>query len=251
LKVALSITQQTATTLTFTVPDRNGDNVAETISYSWDGVSGHPLTRQYNGGALLSIADNVTSFNLGYLTRTVGTPPAPPPTVSAEQVMASYDTATATSNFAVTGTAWGAEYFKPTLPAAAISWKITHIKMKLSQKAGSSGNFIVQVRPATGAKLPTATILDSATISNAIGTTAVWVDIPFNNLGGLDPSAGYVVVIEGSAAVGNMVYDAAASLAKTTGTIAGTSTSNSGGTWGASNTTAASLFYVYGTYTTP
>ena len=45
--------------------------------------------------------------------------------------------------------------------------------------------------------------------------------IPFSNLGGLDPAAGYTVVIGASAAIGNIHYDAAASLAKTTGTISG------------------------------
>lgn len=72
LSVAVSITEQTATAVTFTVPDRDGDSQAETIRYAWSGTAGDPLTRQYNGGAVVTIAENVHYFNMDYLTRTVG-----------------------------------------------------------------------------------------------------------------------------------------------------------------------------------
>ena len=44
LKLALNFTEQTATAVTFTVPDRNGDAQPETIRYAWTGA-GAPLTR--------------------------------------------------------------------------------------------------------------------------------------------------------------------------------------------------------------
>src|SRR6266567_831775 len=43
LKTAVSVTEMTATAITFTVPDRTGDGIAETIRYAWSGVAGGAL----------------------------------------------------------------------------------------------------------------------------------------------------------------------------------------------------------------
>src|ERR1700712_5445393 len=48
LMFAKTVTELTSTAVTFTVADRNADAIDETIRYAWDGIAGHPLTRQYN-----------------------------------------------------------------------------------------------------------------------------------------------------------------------------------------------------------
>lgn len=62
LEFAQSFSERTATVLTFTVADRDGDAVNETFRYAWSGVPGHPLTRQHNGGTVVTIADGVHVF---------------------------------------------------------------------------------------------------------------------------------------------------------------------------------------------
>src|SRR5438067_5572044 len=57
LKMAKSFAARNATSVTFTVPDRTGDSIDETITYSWAGA-GTPVMRQFNGAAPVSIADN-------------------------------------------------------------------------------------------------------------------------------------------------------------------------------------------------
>lgn len=52
----------------FTVPDRDGDGQDETIRYAWSGRPGDPLTRRYNGGGTVAVAENVNQFDLTYLT---------------------------------------------------------------------------------------------------------------------------------------------------------------------------------------
>ena len=52
LEFALAFSEKTDHALTFTVPDRDGDFISETIRYAWSGTPGDPLTRQYNGGAV-------------------------------------------------------------------------------------------------------------------------------------------------------------------------------------------------------
>jgi type II secretory pathway component PulJ len=70
LALALGFTEQTATAATFTVPDRNGDRVPETIRYCWMGPSDGRLMKQVNGGTAVAIAQDVRQFNLTYLLKT-------------------------------------------------------------------------------------------------------------------------------------------------------------------------------------
>jgi hypothetical protein len=67
--MALSFSERTTKAITFTVPDRNGDNLVETIRYAWSGTAGDPLTYQYNGGPAINMAEDVRVFNLAALTR--------------------------------------------------------------------------------------------------------------------------------------------------------------------------------------
>ena len=69
LQSALTLSELTATSVTMTVPDRNGDDVPETIRYNWAGTAGEPLTQVYNGGSATTLAANVQSFSLAWLTR--------------------------------------------------------------------------------------------------------------------------------------------------------------------------------------
>lgn len=65
LRYAIAIPERTATAITVTVPDRNdADTNPETIRYAWSGAPGDPLSRQYNGGAALIIANDVHNFGI-------------------------------------------------------------------------------------------------------------------------------------------------------------------------------------------
>ncbi len=79
LKLALSFRERTATAVTFTVPDRDGDRLPETIRYAWSGTAGDPLTYQYNGSSAVNVAENVQQLQFTALTRFMAAP-VPPPT---------------------------------------------------------------------------------------------------------------------------------------------------------------------------
>ena len=66
LRFCVAITEQTATAITVTVPDRNLDTIPETIRYAWSGTTGDPLTRQYNGGNVTEIAQDAHDFDIQY-----------------------------------------------------------------------------------------------------------------------------------------------------------------------------------------
>ena len=69
LRHTQTFSERTATAVTFTVPDRDGDTLAETVRYAWSGTPGDPLTYQYNGGNVKTLASNVQAFFFNSLTR--------------------------------------------------------------------------------------------------------------------------------------------------------------------------------------
>lgn len=69
LNLAMSFSERTATAITFTVPDRDDDEISETIRYAWSGEAGDPLTVEYNGSPETVIADDVHRFSFTFLTR--------------------------------------------------------------------------------------------------------------------------------------------------------------------------------------
>ena len=68
LHVAQSFAVSDPTSVTITVPDRDGDLAPETITYSWSGAAGDPLVRTHNGQSR-NMAENVHYFDLTYLRR--------------------------------------------------------------------------------------------------------------------------------------------------------------------------------------
>src|SRR5436190_1675858 len=107
-------------------------------------LCGAPRARRRNGNTMpelllsmvvAALLDNVQNFNLDYLTRTS----APLPRESAEQALCVFDTSGSATN--VTATSWLAQYFKPALPANAVSWKITRILVRM-QQGSSSGTIL-------------------------------------------------------------------------------------------------------------
>jgi hypothetical protein len=84
LEHAISFSERTADAVTFTVPDRNGDAVAETLRYTWGGSSNGELALSINGGAPATVLTGVKSFRLDWFSRFVqpehATPPALDPT---------------------------------------------------------------------------------------------------------------------------------------------------------------------------
>ncbi len=247
LKVATAITEQTATSVAMTVPDRIGNGQPETLRYAWSGVPGEPLTLTLNGGPAQVIARDVRAFNLKYLTRTVG---KPPPSESGEQLLVVHDASNGLKTYAVSSTAWGAEYLLPAFPPTTASWKITRIKVQMKRAPkNSTGTMTLQVRPADAAKKPTTAVLAATGIDiTTVPTNNAWIEFPFTGLSGLNPAQGLCLVMTTSApsSPGMLSYDPASSDVS----IAGTSSTDNGASWTTPTDTSALQFYVYGTYTT-
>jgi hypothetical protein len=249
LHMALQITERTATAVTFTVPDRNGDSTPETLRYAWAGA-GSPLTRQYNGqpAPAASMAENVQLFNLDWLLRTAG---PPPPVESPEQLLVSRDWPMSDDRKAYTikSNAWAAEYFKPVLPANAISWKITRVKVKLARNGTNTGTMTIGVRFADASMKPTDNALDSLSVDAVtLSTTFTWVEFGSSCLDGLDPALEMCVLVTTTDSDPGVVeYDNKGPAVN----MRFSKSTNQGSTWILPTDHDVLQIYVYGTVTTP
>jgi type II secretory pathway pseudopilin PulG len=289
LTFALSFTERTATSAEFTVPDRTGDLVPETIRYAWSGVAGQPLTREFNGGAPVNVIAKVDDFDMNYLLRTVGPPTegccyeggacadelassclanggipqgegvkcaavtCPTLVESDEVTLAFHDDAVGgtMTDFSVTSTAWPGTYFLPTLPTNTVSWKITRIQVRAYKSGSGNGVVSFEVRIAGVDELPTTQVLDQASLAeSSLSTGYTWTNLSFSSLDGLDPTQAMSLVAKyGSGSTTVMVIEYENGDNPMTADAHFVRTSNSGGAWQAESISDL-RFYVYGTYTT-
>jgi hypothetical protein len=246
LKVATGISNQSATGITMTVPDRTGDGLPETIIYSWAGA-GTPVKRQFNNQPAVSLADNVQNFSLAYNARTVGQASSMP-VEGAEQTLVAQNSLLASSS-PVTATAWAAESFKVSLVSNATSFKITHVLVSCHGK--SAALLTAKIQPADAAGLPLPLVLGASSAVSATTITGLLgdgtLDFSFGTgVANLNPLQTYCVVISSSAA-GTGVNHATLSLGSN---MWWTTTTNSGTTWATAGTAKDMQFTVFGKVTT-
>jgi hypothetical protein len=251
LKMATAITEQTATAVTMTVPDRDGDGNPETIRYSWSGTAGDSLMRSYNGGTAGAIATNVRALNFTYLTKTVG---KPPPVTSAEASWKTHTGGTVT-NSVLDASSWAAEYFKPTLTSTAntstTAWTVSRVQVLLQRNLVALGTITVGIYYADSAKKPTGGALQTTTTAmvNILSSGTQWTEFAYASPANLDPSKAICIVISYATVLGSGGYVAYDSASSDT-SISWTTSADGGSTWAAPVTTKSMQFKLWGTSTT-
>jgi prepilin-type N-terminal cleavage/methylation domain-containing protein len=245
LRYARHITERSATAVRVVVADRDGDGAPQTIRYAWSGTPGDPLTRTDGIGAAVAILANVHDFTLSYDLRSQNETYPGPNVESAETVLASVSNVQNNHLSKIINTDWIGQYFRPVLPADAISWKVNRVlfRARASQPASSSS---VELRTADADMLPSFTILAQQTMTDLDLTNSVeWREFLFNNVTGLSPGQGLCLVIRHTvgAESASIQYDdlTGPGLLKST---------NTGKSWLYENSRRL-YYYVYGTVTTP
>ncbi len=282
LRTALTVTERGQRAVTFTVPDRSGDGVPETLRYAWSGVSGEPLTRQYNGATATTVVENVQNLDFRYLLQTTGPPPgaccladytcqylmqadcaAIPlaifegsgslcskcPVESAEQVLfyRDYNKSSDVKAFLLKSNAWMGEIFRPTLPGNTLWWKVTRVKVKLSRYSFYTGTVYIRVRDVDGNGVPVMTeYKGQGSISASSLPISSWEWDEFAILlDRLTPGQSLAVTVEtGASYPAQVAFDE-----KSTDTTTGWTTWY-GSSWTAPDYTKCMQVYVYGTVTT-
>jgi hypothetical protein len=248
LQYATSIVAQSANAIEFTVADRDGDEVAETISYAWSGTPGDPLTRQYNGGSIVTILEGVEDFELA-CTFEVVSEEVTPENESAETLLIDYSSTQSLTDYATTDSSWHGQYFLPSLPAETISWKVTQVEFLAKKSGASTGESKVQIQLADGALRPSGAILEEKTLLEGTLTSSYLTQqFAFSSVSGLSPDQGLCLVVE-------WVANGTACLVQGQGSGVATpnshlvSSTDQGSSWSAL-TDQSLLFSVYGTVTT-
>ncbi|MCL5280054.1 MAG: hypothetical protein M1376_09125 [Planctomycetes bacterium] len=196
LQYAVSVSQRTATMIEFTVNDRNGDDIAETIRYSWGGALGSPLTRQYNGGTVENVLTDVREFNLLYTLKTISTQ-IPQPNESAETILISFDANKNLFDYPIQDAERYAEYFFPTLPANTISWKVTRVVVQAKLDGANDGQASVQLqRPTPGGQVSGVVIEEKTLLESVLGTRYASQEFAFSSASGLAPTQGLWLVFK-------------------------------------------------------
>lgn len=263
LRSALSVSEATATAVTFVVPDRTGDATPETIRYAWAG-SGSPLTRQVNGGTVATLLASVSNLSIAYAKRTIpSTQTSSVSTDSGEVLLCSFtgwaSVGSPTTNMqGLNSTTYASEAFtvdKVTIPSDTTKWYITRVSARVAHPLLSTAAVSVAVclpsgvgSPVAGTQVGTAGVIGSGLLS--IG--ASWQDASYTDVNFTDPTIKNLVLLFKSVG-GNSQVEYISSASAPTDAYTFLWTTTSGGTWlpATNRQQNDTKFYVYGGYIHP
>lgn len=241
LSQATSIFSAAADSVSFSVPDRTGDAVPESITYRLNGES---VMRTINSGTEIPIASGVTSFDLGYTAGTRALMSTSAPTEGAEQVLfACYQSSG--DEFALESNALAVQSFRPYLPPEATSWRVTKVNLYCKRDGLVTGTTRIQVFASDSQNFPTGSALGQATVTELLmGSGFGWKTFSFGAMS-IPTSSGAALVIAnnsisvslslGSISLGLITSGSSARILKVPSTMAddgvGIYSSTGGGGW--------------------
>lgn len=245
LREALRMSAPDAETLEIEVPDRDGDDIPEVISYSWASVSadGGPIKRSVNGDTPQVLMAKVTDLKFGMSIQTSAA------TTGTEQRLIGYDTslgATLQSHALATARS-AAQYVKPAMASNVTAWSITRVRLRLARDSTATGTLRVSL--VTNSNwTPTGTVLAKVDLAEAsLPAASSWVEVVLG-AGPLAPDQGVFIKLEdiSSTAAGTIEYGSGGNpmpyntfFTTATGTV-----------WSAPQDASDMRFEVYGTLTT-
>jgi prepilin-type N-terminal cleavage/methylation domain-containing protein len=194
LQYAIAINSYTANVIEFQVADRDGNDVSETIRYAWSSTPGDPLTRQYNSAASVTILDDVYEFKLAYdLTTT--TTETPQGNESAETLLMEYTSTQDLHDYPIKDAERYAQYFFPTLPGDAVSWKVTRARFYAKADGANDGQYSIQLQSPTAGTAPSGVVIEAKpAFESSLLEGYTQQEVLFSNVSGLSPQEGLCLV---------------------------------------------------------
>lgn len=170
------------TELTFTVEDRTGDDLPETVTFRWTGQPGAPLVRQINDGPEVAVVENVHALQFDYRWQEL-TESEPNDAESPETVLW-YSRSTKKRNpFQIDEDDWIALYFEPVLPAGATSWRISRVEIEMRRFDNDAGMGYVQIRTPESDLEPSDTVLTQTSFEELdLSNSWTWESFSFPSL---------------------------------------------------------------------
>lgn len=239
LAYALTITSASATGVTFTVADRTGDAVADTIAYSW-GAKGAPLVRTVNGSGAESVAPNVQDFSIALTTEVLAGPPAY--IESGEMPLASFSASTSLAEFVVDTSAWVAQLVPVSVPIDAVDFRTTRVRLRTNISGAATGTSVIELRSARN-QTPTPRTIASASFAEPSASTQLSLSFP--SLRYLDPNEPIALLVRPTATAPSCNVPYKSSGVSSAGLML--TTTDAGATW-TSASTRAILYELWGVY---
>ncbi|MBU0617755.1 MAG: prepilin-type N-terminal cleavage/methylation domain-containing protein [Planctomycetes bacterium] len=247
LRSALWIRERTATSVEFAVPDRDADGAAERIRYAWSDTAGDPLTRQYNGGSVVEVLQNVQELDLTYELKAVTEEYPGVPVESAEALLKSYNNSVSMFDAHVHNDLWWAEYFEPSLPGDTVRWSVTRVLFVAKRDHDDDTTTRIQLRLPNADGTPSDTVVDEVAMPQLSLTDVYqWIEKSFADASGLSASQGLCLafITNDSNSAKLWIEDKDVFLPNA-GLIEGVPA------WKSIDTSRALRFYVYGAVFTP
>ncbi len=222
LRYANAFSELTADAVTFTVADRDNDGNDETIRYECLGTPDSPaaLTRSINGGAAVSLLDDVRGFAFDFGTYTM-TEPGPLVLSESEEELLfdEQQTGGASSSYSVFDIDWIGQRFNLAAGDSIVSWRISRAKLLIDKKGNSNGVMKIQLRTADVNGLPTTQIIDEVSFAESNGSGTALSEFSFSTAIDLSPNDDYCLVViyeSGTGAVGCVAFNNSSTATPTT-----------------------------------
>ena len=243
---ANAVTSGSDTSLSLTVPDRNGDAADESVTFSWDGRRGSPLIRTLNGSVQETLLTNVRALSFGYRLRSVVSTGTGPNGNGPETAWLSIAPSSPSYTEISSSNSFG-QSVRPVLPVGTTSWSISRVTLRLRVNGATDGVFYVQVRTANANGSPQSTVLGQVTVlESSISGTQQTYTIP--GATGIAPTQNVAVCLVFNA--NNKACDAAINSGASPSGSAHTRSTDKGSTW-AIQGSGALVCTVYGYAVSP
>lgn len=190
LACALFVSEHTASAITFTVADRDGDGNPERIRYAWSGITGAPVTRDYNGQGAQPVISAASTFALGYSTQTVTvTYPGIPVEDFSETLLGNYSSGSVSAQ-TIKANSWAGQFVRPSLPGDALFWRITRVRASIRRNRLTAMTGNVAIYSAGSGSTPTGAVMEQqplpTTLSGLVssllsGFSDYWIVFGFNH----------------------------------------------------------------------
>lgn len=248
---ATAITESTPNSVAFTVPDRTGDAIPETIRYQWSATRAGTITRAMNNKAPVPVATNIDGFSVTFRHRIGDTSSegAEQPIFQVNSLLAGLTS----SSVSIGDQNWARQHVSPAWDSSVVAWSVTRLRLVATRNGAATGQFVICIQklPGGNASSPIEvfrTRVDEATLPNVSSTT--FTDIPLLPITNLAPNDKLNITIKG--------YDTAQKDASITYLSGGglpfntyfTTSTNGGVTWAAPSDNQDMMFELYGTVTT-
>lgn len=205
LESAILVTQQTPTSITFTVPPRKGDTAPEKISYSWAGPSGSPLMRQYNSGPPVAIISPVDQFSLTPIiaTSTESYPGVATEDASDSVIIDNSSTSGAASQGVNASNCLGEYFCSNSWPVGVVGWRPTRVQFDAEQSGLIATTNILLALPLSNFTPASPYPQQYSITGTGLLASYSWQQFSFNGIDRLAPGAGICLLVEGASGGSN------------------------------------------------